>query len=120
VAKNVFPIASRSSLLDIVSQRTTVKSFGHTRASLPLLLSAERVLGGVHDRHFMILSTVTLQVTHVLLHQPNLNHRIAALAIVVTAQPIRDEPCATANLAKQELSARNLRNIYRHLRLRCR
>ena len=67
----------------------------------------------------MILSTVALQVTHIL-HRPNLNPLIATLAIVVTAQPIRDEPRAAAHVAKQELSACNLRNIYRHLRLRCR
>src|SRR6516162_11561715 len=85
-----------------------------------LLLSAERVLGSVHDRHVVILSTVALQVTHILLHGPSLNHRVATLAVVVTAQPICDGPCAAAHVAKQELSARNLCNIYRRLRLRCR
>jgi hypothetical protein len=85
-----------------------------------LLLSAQHVLGSVHDRHFVVLSTVTLQLTHILLQRFNLNHRIATLAIVVTAQPIRDRPCAAANVTKQELSARNLCDIYCRLRLRCR
>src|SRR5262249_7661254 len=91
----------------------------HSRV-VALLFGAERVLGSVHDWHFVILSTVALQVTHILLHGLSLNHRIATLAVVVTTQPIRDGPCAAAHMAKQKLSARNLRNIYRHLRLPCR
>jgi hypothetical protein len=54
---------------------------------------------------------------HILLHRPSLNYCIATLAIVVTAQPICDGPCAAAHMAKQELSARNLRDIHRYLRL---
>jgi hypothetical protein len=69
--------------------------------------------------HLVILSTVALQITHIPLHRPNLN-TVLLLAIVVTAQPICDGPRAAAHVAKQELSARNFRNIYRRLRLRYR
>src|SRR6516225_11358819 len=116
-----------SSPLDIVSRYRFAPIWrnhgeelqSHSRV-VALLLRAERVLGSVHDWHFVILSTIALQVTHILLHRPSLNHRIATLAIVVTTQPICDRPRAAAHVAKQELSARNFRNIYRHLRLRCR